>query len=67
LVVCEGTQTEPGYFSEIRHLERSIIDLELNGGGEPKAVVQRAVEKKKLAERTAKAKKDENRGCPVRS
>src|ERR1035437_7635408 len=27
LVVCEGTQTEPGYFQETRHLERSVIEL----------------------------------------
>jgi hypothetical protein len=47
LIVCEGTQTEPGYFQETRHLERSLIDLEMSPGGEPKALVERAVEKKK--------------------
>jgi hypothetical protein len=60
LIVCEGTQTEPGYFREIRHLEQSIIELELSPGGEPKALVERAVEKKKTAERTAKSQQDEN-------
>src|ERR1035437_7064426 len=39
LIVCEGTQTEPGYFQETRHLERSVIDLEMSPGGEPKALV----------------------------
>jgi len=29
LIVCEGTLTEPGYFQETRHLERSLIDLEI--------------------------------------
>src|ERR1035438_2177974 len=60
LIVCEGTQTEPGYFQETRHLERSLIDLEMSPGGEPKALVERAVEKKKSAERLARSQRDSN-------
>jgi RloB-like protein len=60
LIVCEGTLTEPGYFQETRRLERSLIDLEISPGGEPKALVQRAVEKKKNAERLARSQKDSN-------
>jgi hypothetical protein len=29
LIVCEGTLTEPGYFQETRHLERSVIKMEV--------------------------------------
>ena len=60
LIVCEGTLTEPGYFQETRHLERSVIDLEISPGGAPKALVERAVEKKKAAERLAKSQQDSN-------
>ena len=60
LIVCEGTQTEPGYFRETRHLEHSLIDLEISPGGVPKALVERAVEKKKDAERLARSQKDSN-------
>jgi len=60
LIVCEGTLTEPGYFQETRHLERSVIELEISPGGAPKALVERAVEKKKTAERLAKSRKDSN-------
>ena len=60
LIVCEGTQTEPGYFRETRHLEHSLIELEISPGGVPKALVDRAVEKKKDAERLARSQKDSN-------
>src|ERR1039457_242009 len=60
LIVCEGTQTEPGYFRETRHLERSLIDLEISPGGVPKALVERAIEKKQDAERLARSQKDSN-------
>ncbi len=32
LIVCEGTKTEPGYFREMRNLERSLIELTLSPG-----------------------------------
>lgn len=60
LIVCEGTQTEPGYFRETRHLEHSLLELEFSPGGVPKALVERAVEKKKDAERLARSQKDSN-------
>ena len=36
LIVCEGTRTEPGYFQGMRHLQRSLVELELSPGGTPK-------------------------------
>ena len=58
LIVCEGTQTEPEYFREMRHLERSLIELELSPGGVPKTLVERAAEMKKAAVVSAKRQKD---------
>lgn len=46
LLVCEGQVTEPCYFRELRHLMRSLIELELLPGGDPKALVERAVQKR---------------------
>jgi hypothetical protein len=60
LVVCEGTRTEPGYFSDLRDLRRSLVELELSRGGTPKTLVERAVEKKREAQRNAKRRKDRN-------
>ena len=60
LIVCEGRQTEPEYFREMKHLERSLIDLELSSGGMPKTLVERAVEMKKTAAASAKRQKDAN-------
>jgi hypothetical protein len=60
LIVCEGTKTEPAYFREMRHLERSPIELELSTEGVPKTLVERAVAMKKRAEVNAKSQKDEN-------
>lgn len=60
LIVCEGTRTEPGYFRQKRHLDRSLIELELSPGGTPKTLVERAVELKRAATRSAKSKKDQN-------
>jgi hypothetical protein len=60
LIVCEGTRTEPGYFSELRHAERIPIDLIVSPGGVPKTLVARAVELKNLAEKEAKSGKDDN-------
>lgn len=58
--MCEGTRTEPGYFQQKRHLDRSLVDLELSPGGVPKTLVERAVELKRAAKRRAKSEKDEN-------
>ena len=60
LIVCEGTQTEPEYFREMRILERSLIDLELSPGVVPKTLVERAVGMKKAAATKARSQKDEN-------
>jgi hypothetical protein len=60
LIVCEGTRTEPRYFREMRHRERIPVDLEIDPGGTPKTLVERAVASKKTAERQAKSGKDRN-------
>ena len=60
LIVCEGTQTEPEYSREMRHLERSLIELKLSPGGVPKTLVERAVEMKNAAAGMAKRQKDDN-------
>jgi hypothetical protein len=44
----------------MRHLERSLIDLEFSPGGVPKTLVERAVAMKKDAAARAKREKDEN-------
>lgn len=58
LLVCEGTRTEPSYLNGMRHLWRSLIELEISPGGTPKTLVERAVNLKREAER--EAKKDTN-------
>jgi hypothetical protein len=60
LIACEGTVTEPHYFREMRRLQRSIVELEIVEGGTPKTVVERAVEKKREAERAARREKDDH-------
>jgi hypothetical protein len=60
LIVCEGTRTEPGYFEQKRHLDRSLVKLVLSPGGTPKTLVERAVDLKRAARREAKSKKDQN-------
>ena len=60
LIVCEGEVTEPIYFKDLRHAERGIIKLEIVPGGDPKTVVQRAVEMKKESEREARRRQDAN-------
>ena len=60
LIVCEGTRTEPAYFRETRHLNRSLIDLEIRPGGVPKTLVERAVALKQSAAKEAKSQKDDN-------
>jgi hypothetical protein len=60
LIVCEGEVTERYYFNDLRHLRRSLVELQIEPGGTPKTLVERAVEFKKAAERAAKTTKDEN-------
>ncbi len=59
LIVCEGKVTEPLYFTEVRRVERGIIDLEIVPAGVPKTVVERAVHLKKDAEREARRRGDQ--------
>ena len=58
LIVCEGQVTEPRYFSRLRHLLRSLVELEILPGGDPKKLVERAVQKKSEADAAASRKKD---------
>ena len=58
LIVCEGRVTEPGYFNDIRILERAVIELDIRPGGTPKTLVETAAALKKESER--RARKDEN-------
>jgi RloB-like protein len=60
LIVCEGEVTEPEYFNDLRHQTRSLIELQIERGGTPKTLVERAVDLKKSAEKDAKRGKDEN-------
>jgi hypothetical protein len=60
LIVCEGKVTERHYFNDLRHLMRSLVELDLDPGGIPKTLVERAVELKKAADRDAKRGKDQN-------
>jgi hypothetical protein len=60
LIVCEGEVTEPNYFNDLKHLTRSLVDLEIEPGGNPKTLVELAVGLKKTAEKDAKRSKDEN-------
>jgi RloB-like protein len=60
LIACEGTVTEPHYFSEIRRLLRSIVELQIIPGGTPKTIVKSAAARKKEAEVAARRRRDEN-------
>jgi len=60
LIVCEGTVTEPRYFNDVRHIERSLIDLQIEPGGTPKTLVERATERKREADGKARKLKDDN-------
>jgi len=60
LIVCEGIVTEPRYFRDVRHIERSLIDLQIEPGGTPKTLVERAVELKRDADGKARKLKDDN-------
>ena len=60
LIVCEGRETEPGYFTALRHDEKIPIKLDINGGWVPKTVVERAVTLKREAEAEARRRHDDN-------
>src|SRR5580658_7113157 len=60
LIVCEGTVTEPRYFTDVQHIERSLIDLEIEPGGTPKTLVERAAGLKRAANVKARKLKDDN-------
>jgi hypothetical protein len=59
-IVCEGTVTEPRYFKDVQHTERSLIDLQIEPGGTPKTLVERAAERKKDADGKSRKLKDDN-------
>ena len=54
LIVCEGTETEPSYFMALRNREKSLIDLEIEPGGVPKTLVEKAAALKRSANKAAK-------------
>jgi hypothetical protein len=56
LIVCEGQVTEPIYFKDLgRQARVRLIEVVVNEeGGVPKTIVERAVQLKKSARRTAK-------------
>jgi hypothetical protein len=58
LIVCEGEVTEPRYFRQMRHLLKSLIELEILPGGDPKILVERAVQRRKEADKAANQKHD---------
>lgn len=60
LIVCEGIKTEQGYFNHQRQLYRAVIEMDIISGGTPRTLVQRAVERKKSAEREARRQRDAN-------
>jgi len=64
LVVCEGKKTEPQYFSELqREEEVRLVEIVVEDcGGDPKAVVRRALELKRTADREARRQRDQNLG-----
>jgi hypothetical protein len=62
LVICEGAQTEPSYFSGLKNVEQArAVEVEIDdSGGVPKTLVERAVERKRSASRAARSVKDQN-------
>jgi hypothetical protein len=60
LIVCEGIVTERHYFNDLRIQIKSLVELQIEPGGTPKTLVERAVDLKNSAERDAKRAKDEN-------
>lgn len=62
LLVCEGTKTEPEYFSGLRRQEEvQLVEIVIgDSGGAPKTLVERAVKLKKNAAKDAKRERDDN-------
>jgi hypothetical protein len=60
LIVCEGIVTERHYFNDLRIQTKSLVELKIEPGGTPKTLVEKAVDLKKTAEKSAKHAKDEN-------
>ena len=61
LIVCEGVATEPEYFEEFCRDLRAVVELVVDDrGGSPKTLVERAVEEKRVADRSAKRSGDPN-------
>ncbi len=60
LIVCEGEVTEPSYFEGIRINERLPIELRVEPAGDPKAVVEHALQLRREADRESKKRQDVN-------
>lgn len=62
LIVCEGSATEPGYFSDLRQIAhvRAVEVVVDDASGVPKTLVERAVVRKKASERDARRAGDIN-------
>lgn len=60
LVVCEGRVTERCYFSDLRHLDRSPVSLEIVSGAVPKTLVEIAVKRKHESTSAARRERDDN-------
>lgn len=52
--------TERHYFNDLRIQTKSLVELQIDPGGDPKTLVERAVEVKRAAEKSAKRDKDRN-------
>ena len=61
LIVCEGTETEPQYLKAFyRQTRNRAVDVEIVGeGATPKTLVERALLRKKIAEKEAKRRGEE--------
>lgn len=62
LIVCEGAETEPGYFRDYRNDVRNPrVHVEpVGAAGVPMTVVSRAIELRDLAAARARAERDDN-------
>jgi len=60
LIVCDGIVTERHYFNDLRIQTKSFVELQIEPGGTPKTLVERAVDLKNTADRDARRGKDQN-------
>lgn len=59
LIIAEGQVTEPAYFNSLRVKFRAVVDVQIERGAAiPKTLVERAVTKKKEADRAARSERD---------